>query len=147
LYRLVKRWRRYEPLEKFKKIEGRTRGLYILYRKKRPKAYEVVYIGVAGLGHGGGGVRSRLRRHRGATTKKTKKRKNWTHYSFFEVHDNITRQEIKELEAMVLAIFRDDPRVKLANRQKGSKALRRLRRDREFRESLNKSSVVAPAVL
>ena len=54
--------------------------------------YEVCYIGVAGLGvTGGGGIRSRLKSHNA-------KKPDWTHYSLFEVHDNVTREEIRELE-------------------------------------------------
>src|SRR5438132_246122 len=47
--------------------------------------------------------------------------------SMFEVHDNITREEIMELEAVLLAIFRYDPRP-LTNKQKGSRKLSLLRR-------------------
>jgi hypothetical protein len=65
-------------------------------------------------------VRSRLRSH-------DKNRRQWTHYSFFEVHDNIGREEIREIEALLLAIFRDDPRISLENKQRGSLALRTLR--------------------
>ena len=115
-FRLVKRWKRYETLETATDVvPSKTRGLYALY-KKEGKDYRVVYIGVAGLGKGGtGSIRSRLRSHR-------HKRKDWTHFSIFEVHDNIMREEIRELEAVLLAIFRHDPRP-LTNKQKGSSKL------------------------
>jgi hypothetical protein len=45
----------------------------------------------------------------------------------FEVHDNITRDEIRELESLLLAIFRHDPRIALTNKQQGSTRLYRLR--------------------
>jgi hypothetical protein len=127
--RIVKRWKRYEPRQTARTLPGNTRGLYVLYRKKTDDEYEVVYIGVAGLGpDGGGGIRGRLRRHavarRGHRPRNTK---DWTHYSAFEVHDNITSDEIRELEAVLLAIFRHDSRVGLANKQKGSKKLSDLR--------------------
>jgi hypothetical protein len=54
------------------------------------------------------------------------KRDKWTHYSFFEVHDNISRDEILELEKIFLWIFRHDPCIKLANVQLDSKTLKRL---------------------
>jgi hypothetical protein len=37
----------------------------------------------------------------------------WTHYSIFEVHDNVTGDEIRELEGLLLRIFRHDPRIEL----------------------------------
>jgi len=122
LLRLIKRWKRYEPRKNRTRVSKNTRGVYVLYNHRTTKCHEVVYIGVAGLGKtGGGGIKSRLRTH-------DHRIKNWTHYSFFEVHDNITSQEIRELEALLLGIFRDDPRIKLANKQKGSKNLRLLRK-------------------
>ena len=59
---------------------------------------------------------------------KTKK-DGWTHYSFFEVHDNVSRGEILELEGLFLRIFRHDPRVKLDNVQLGSGILRSLSKE------------------
>jgi len=120
--RLVKRWKRYETRDKATaSVLSKTRGLYALYKREGKKQYRVVYIGVAGLGKGGtGGIRGRLRSH-------PSKKKEWTHFSMFEVHDNITREEIMELEAVLLAIFRHDPRP-LTNKQKGSRKLSLLRR-------------------
>ena len=57
----------------------------------------------------------------------TKAKKDWTHYSFFEVHDNVSREEILELENFLLAIFRHDPRVELQNKVKSSKHMLNLR--------------------
>ena len=122
LLRFVKRWRRYEPLEKWREVPRGTRGLYVLYRQKSADINEVVYIGVAGLGEiTRGGIRSRLRTH-------TKRKKRWTHFSFFEVHDNVTRDEIREFEALLLGIFRHDPRIELSNKQTGSRKLYQLQR-------------------
>lgn len=129
LLRLIKRWRRYEPRGKWDRVPRRTRGLYVLYRKGSSGEYEAVYIGVAGIGKsGGGGIRGRLKSHHA-------NRKDWTDYSMFEVHDNVSREEIRELEALLLAIFRHDPRIKLANKQKGSKKLYQLRRSSQWEES------------
>ena len=110
-------------------MPGRTRGLYVLYRNEPSNQHQVIYIGVAGLGRGGtGSIRSRLKRHH-------QKKKRWTHYSVFEVHDNITREEIRELEALFLAIFRHDRRIDLTNKQKGSKSFSKLRRTLAWKES------------
>jgi|SRR5438445_9277592 len=131
-FRLVKRWKRYETRDNATaSVPSKTRGLYALY-KKEGKKYRVMYIGVAGLGKGGtGGIRGRLRSHR--SKKKDWTKKDWTHFSMFEVHDNITREEIMELEAVLLAIFRYDPRP-LTNRQKGSRKLSLLRRKLLWKE-------------
>lgn len=122
LLRTIKRWKRYEPCSHWNQVPRSTRGLYVLYRRRQDDLYEVRYIGVAGLGPtGGGGIRSRLKSHNA-------KIRGWTHFSYFEVHDNIVKDEIRELEALLLAIFRHDARIQLANKQKGSKKLYQLRR-------------------
>src|SRR3990172_449085 len=129
LLRFIKRWKRYELRENWGQVPKYTRGVYVLYRNGSPDQYEVVYIGVAGLGMtGGGGARSRLKSH-------NKRIPNWTHYSIFEVHDNVTREEIRELEALLLGIFRHDPRIQLTNKQKGSKKLYQLRKSSQWKDS------------
>lgn len=91
--------------------------------------FEAVYIGAAGIGQNGGSILSRLKIHNRS------KKKRWTHYSMFEVHDNITREEIRELEAILLEIFRHDPRIELANKQRGSKKLKKLRKRSQWQVS------------
>ncbi|MDO8597433.1 MAG: hypothetical protein Q7R45_12525, partial [Sulfuricaulis sp.] len=109
LLRFIKRWKRYELRENFRQVPKSTRTFMYFIAMILPTNTKVVYIGVAGLGvTGGGGVRPRLRRH-------DRRIKNWTHYSIFEVHDNVTREEIRELEALLLGIFRHDPRIQLTN--------------------------------
>lgn len=121
--RTIKRWKSYEPRDSCVDVPSGTRGLYVLYKKRNAQdVYEVTYIGVAGISStGGGGIKGRLSSHR-------KRKKNWTHFSLFEVHDNVTREEIRELEALLLGIFRHDPRVKLSNVQRGSRKLYELRK-------------------
>ena len=106
-----------------------TRGVYVLYKEeKKPsgdgrkgKIYRVIYLGVAGVAkEPRSGIGHRLRHH-------DQTRKGWTHYSFFEVHDNVSREEILELESFLLAVFRHDPRIELENKQRSSKRLRELR--------------------
>ena len=124
LFRTIKRWKRYLPRDQWRTVPRETRGLYVLYVHKAPDQYQVSYIGVAGLGRtGGGGIRGRLDGHNRSPGKG-----KWTHFSFFEVHDNVTRDEIRELEALLLGIFRHDQRVELSNKQVGSNRLSRLRR-------------------
>jgi len=120
--RTIKRWQRYQLRDNWSLVPRNTRGLYVLYRKRKVNRYEVCYIGVAGLGvTGGGGIRSRLKSH-------NDQKPDWTHYLLFEVHDNVTREEIRELEALLLGIFRHDMRIELSNKFKGSLKFRELRR-------------------
>jgi len=95
--RLVKRYAEFCPISQIKMIPSGTRGLYVLL-KLRPglsrrsvrDKFDVVYIGMArGLK---GGIKSRLRSH------KRKKPELWTHFSVYEVWDNITESEVEELE-------------------------------------------------
>lgn len=129
--RLIKRCRLYVPRDE-REIPHVTRGIYVLYQKKpRPskeKTYEVFYIGVGGVAKNAtSGIGGRIKNH-------DKKKVGWTHYSFFEVHDNISREEILELEALFLRIFRHDRRVKLDNVQLGSTVLRSLSKESAFRD-------------
>jgi len=127
--RLIKRWKRYQPQDSWSRVPKSTRGIYVLYRNSSGDHYDAVYIGVAGLGlTGGGGVRGRLKSH------VTRIKNKWTHYSVFEVHDNVTREEIRELESLLLGMFRHDSRIQLANKQKGSKKLYQLRNSVHWRE-------------
>jgi len=123
LLKIVKRWRRYLPRGSWGPIPRKTRGFYVLYHyKKSSDSYEVVYIGVAGLGQVvKQGIAGRLRAHDRSIKGK------WTHYSFMEVHDNVTREDLRELESLLLSIFRHDSRIKLENIQKSSRTLYKLR--------------------
>jgi hypothetical protein len=123
--RLIKRCRLYLRRGDWK-VPHITRGVYVLYKKKpgKEKIYEVFYIGVAGVSKDArSGISARIKNHH-----KTKK-DGWTHYSFFEVHDNVSREEILELEGLFLRVFRHDPRVKLDNKQLGSAILWKLSKD------------------
>lgn len=129
LLRLIKRWKRHESRDKWSEVLTDTRGVYVLYNMVAEDSYHVVYIGVAGLGPtGGGGIRRRLKRHDANIS-------GWTHFSLFEVHDNITGDEIREIEALLLGIFRHDPRIELTNKQKGSRKLNQLRKLTHWNEN------------
>jgi hypothetical protein len=127
--RLIKRCRLYIERGEWKPVPRLTRGVYVLYARRitrKKSIFDVTYIGVGGTGKNPtSGIGRRLRSH-------DKNKKNWTHYSFFEVHDNISREEILELESLFLRIFRNDSRVKLANVMFGSKVFKTLSKDRAW---------------
>lgn len=127
LLKIIKRWRRYLPRGTWDPVPKKTRGFYVLYQYKESKdSHEVVYIGVAGLGQVvKQGIAGRLRAH-----DRRMKKGRWSHYSFMEVHDNVTRDDIRELESLLLSIFRHDSRIKLENIQKSSRTLYKLRQRR-----------------
>jgi hypothetical protein len=127
--RLIKSCKRYLRRGVWKQIQPVTRGIYVLYEEKprkgkRKAEYQVFYIGVGGVSKNAkSGVRGRIKEHH-------KKKDGWTHYSFFEVHDNVSREEILELESLFLFIFRKDGRIKLDNIQSGSTELSKLSKKR-----------------
>lgn len=123
--RLIKRCRLYVPRGEGK-ILPITRGVYVLYCEKPEqgkKVYKVFYIGVGGVSKNAkSGIGGRIKDH-------AKRKGKWTHYSFFEVHDNVSDDEIHELEGLFLHIFQHDPGVRLDNKQLGSTILRSLSKD------------------
>jgi len=139
--RLIKRCRLYVERGKGK-IPSVTRGLYVLYNyREKSKEYQVFYIGVAGVSKDAkfrSSVGRRIKRHINSKSKGGK----WTHYSFFEVHDNVSREEIIELEGLFLRIFAADERIELANANSGSKTLKRLSKDSAWKETPGKVRVI-----
>lgn len=121
--RLIKRCAEFCEQEYIKNIPPRTRGIYVLF-KYRPSGgkYDVVYVGMA-AGTKTASIRGRLRVH------KRKKGKLWTHFSAFEVWDNIREDEIKELEGLFRHIYRKDTKANSLNQQKAFKKLTKVSRD------------------
>lgn len=121
--RLIKRCAEFCEKKDIKNIPGYTRGIYALF-KYRPRLdkYDVVYIGMA-AGTKTASIRGRLRAHR------RKKGKLWTHFSAFEVWDNVGEEEVKELEGLFRHIYREDTRANKLNRQRAFKKLSKVRRD------------------
>ena len=56
------------------------------------------------------------------------KKGEWTHFSAFEVWDNIQENEIEELEGIFRYIYRHDSKANKLNVQKSYKPLSRVRR-------------------
>ncbi len=94
--RLIKRCAEFCEKKDIKFIPPWTRGIYVLFKYRfRLDKYDVVYIGMA-AGTKTASIRGRLRVHR------RKKGKLWTHFSAFEVWDNVGEEEVKELEKPIV---------------------------------------------
>lgn len=109
--RLIKRCVEYVPITDINTVPKGLRGIYVLYNDDN-----VVYVGMTTGGRGG--ILSRLRRHR------AKKAELWTHFSVFEVWDNIRDEEVAELEGLFRHIYRYDSVANKLNLQRGFKLMR-----------------------
>src|SRR5690349_10190103 len=79
-------------------------ALCLLRWRPRPGRFDVVYVGLSRSG-----VRARLRAHARV------KSDLWTHFSLFEVFDNVRDEEIEELEGLLRQIYRMDSRANRLN--------------------------------
>ena len=114
---LIKRFAEFVDKQQIKFVPRRLRGVYVLYNHRRKSGkdkYYVVYVGMAAAGHRSG-IRGRLSSHA------RKKSGLWTHFSVFEVWDNITVEQIAELEGLFRHIYRKDSRANRLNVQRGFK--------------------------
>ena len=80
----------------------------------------VVYIGLARGERTG--VKGRLKGHIRS------KAARWTHFSVFEVWDNITKEQVEELEGLFRHIYARDPQANKLNIQKKYRPLIRVQR-------------------
>ena len=123
--RLVKRCVEFCEKKDLTSIPGHTRGIYALFQyRPRLNKYDVVYIGMA-AGMKTASIRGRLRVHR------RKKGKLWTHFSAFEVWDNISEEEVRELEGILRHIFRKDSHANKLGIQKSFKKLTKIKCETE----------------
>jgi hypothetical protein len=120
ILRFIKQCAEFLPKDELKNIPPNTRGIYVLY-EKHGAAFNVVYVGMA-RGEKTG-MHSRLKRH----AESKRKGSHWTHFSLFEVHDNVNVNEVEELEGLFRHIYRKDSRASFLNIQRGFKKLRKVR--------------------
>ena len=123
--RLIRRCAEYVPKERLKLLPRRLRGVYVLYRRRRSPGkdkYDVLYVGMTSAGRRGG-IRGRVSSH------VKSKGELWTHFSAFEVWDNIRDDEIAELEGLFRHIYRRDTKASHLNVQRGFKKLVRVRKN------------------
>jgi hypothetical protein len=120
--RLIKRTGEFATQDEYKLLPQNMRGIYVLYQKRSGDDVkcDVVYVGLARAGHQGG-IKARHWTH------KRSEGKFWTHFSFFEVWDNIRDEEVIEPEGLFRHIYRHDTQANRLNKQKGFKALDRVR--------------------
>ena len=122
--RLIKSALEYRPIEEIGLVPKNVRGIYALYFK-RGMAYDAVYIGMSGR-EANGRIRSRLIQH------KRRKISIWTHFSYYEVWDNISDVEIREMEGLFRQLYRFDRRANSLNKQQTLRSLTRFRKETEL---------------
>jgi hypothetical protein len=133
--RLIKQFAEFQSKGKISEVPKKRRGLYILYRKRRAKGgdkYDVVYIGLTTSG-----MRGRLAAH------ERSKGELWTHFSAFEVWDNIRNEEIVELEGLFRHFYRKDTQANKLNVQRNFKRLSKVRVN-EFKKWNMQADKAAP---
>lgn len=121
--RLIKSSLEYRSADEVNAVPRGVRGIYVLYNKYG-KNYNVVYIGMSGR-EASGRVKHRLVRH------KKSKATFWTHFSYYEVWDNISDTEIRELEGIFRQIYRFDKRANSLNKQVTHRGLISVRKNTE----------------
>jgi len=118
--RLIKRCAEFLSRMEIKNIPPYRRGIYaLLHYRPKLDAFDVVYIGIA-AGTKTASIRGRLRIH------ERRKGHLWTHFSIYEVWDNIREEEIRELEGIFRHIYRLDTRANRLNKQKAFKKLKKI---------------------
>ena len=116
-----KRMAEFQPKTEIYHIPPNTRGIYALLKESGKDKFDVVYVGLSAGERLG--MTSRLKSHR------RKKGVKWTHFTIFEVHDNITRTQIRELEGLFRHIYRKDARANRLNKQLRHKPFQEIRQN------------------
>jgi hypothetical protein len=111
---LIKQFDEHLPKNAMKHVAKNTRGIYALLKKDH-NAYNVIYVGMAG------GDKSGIHGRLNVQSRSKRKKNAWEHFSIFEVHDNVSREVIQELEGLFRHIYRKDSLSQRFNRQKNFK--------------------------
>lgn len=120
--RLIKNVTEYVEKSAYLSIPIRCRGIYVLYKYlRRDDSFRVVYIGMAAKENAG--IRRRIISHIRS------KADQWTHFSVYQVWDNIQEQEVAELEGLFRHIYRYDARANSLNKLRSYKQLNKIRSD------------------
>lgn len=121
--KIIKSALEYRHLDEVNIVPRNLRGIYALYQKQG-RFYNLVYIGMSGK-EANGRIKARLIKH------KKSKSKKWSHFSYYEVWDNINDQEIRELEGLFRQLYRLDSRANTFNKQQTHRPLNRVRIETE----------------
>lgn len=121
VHRLFKNSFEFLPIADVPKVPNRARGIYVLFKSAGERQMDVVYVGMARGEETG--MKGRLVSHR------KNKSDLWTHFSVFQVWDNISAQEVEELEGLFRHIYRYDSQANKLNKQKQHKQLAAIRRE------------------
>ena len=127
--RLIKSAIEYRHIDELSLVPKNLRGIYSLY-KKQGNNLNMVYVGMSGK-EAKGRIRHRLYLH------KRKKSPSWTHFSYYEVWDNISDLEIRELEGLFRQLYRFDNRANSLNIQQTHRPLIKVRKETERELGLN----------
>ena len=120
--RLIKSVLEYREQSEVDLLDKRIRGIYILYKEVAIKKTDTCYYDVVYVGMTKSSIRGRLLahiKHKGSL---------WTHFSYYEVWDNIQESEIAELEGLIRHIYRFDSGANIFNKQGSFKKLSDIRR-------------------
>ncbi len=115
--RLIKNATEFCEKSKVSSVPSYTRGIYVLY-KRRGDNFNVVYIGMAAGPRAS--IRRRLYKHRRT------KGDLWSHFSVFQVWENIREEEVKELEGLFRHLYKKDSRANKLNKLRSYKHLNRI---------------------
>jgi len=123
ILRFIRRTAEFLEIKDIPNLKKRLRGIYVLYQaypkpKRGKQRFDVRYIGMATRG----GIKGRLQAHK----RSKRKTGEWNRFSVFQVWDNITNQEIAELEGFARHIYRRDSASTL-NIQRGHRPLRKIK--------------------
>jgi hypothetical protein len=126
--RLIKRCAEYRQRADWNEVPQWLRGIYVLVKHRRGRnnkrkggKFDVIYVGMSKSG-GKGGIRDRLKKHDNRLPPTV-----WTHFSIFEIWDNIRTEEIAELEGLFRHIYSQDTRANSVNKQRKFGKLVRIR--------------------
>ncbi len=120
---LIKTALEYRHINELEVVPAGLRGIYALYNKKG-KSFNVIYIGKSGK-ETAGIIRKRLHSH------KRNRPGEWTHFSYYEVWDNISDSELLELEGLFRQLYQFDLRANMFNKQQTYKPLVKVRKETE----------------
>jgi hypothetical protein len=115
--RFIRRSGEYLNRQEIPHLKKGLRGIYVLYDKCGTDRYDVRYVGMSAGNRLA--IKGRLRSHE----KSKRKGKKWSHFSVFQVWDNVTDQEIAELEGFARHIYRKDKIASGLNIRRGYKKL------------------------